>query len=260
VGRAGHHANGRGERPLPWGSQAPGPERAGGWLRASRAAWRDSGAARPHGILGKRVTEKRVTVARKAVETTGGDCWRSSGSRDSGRRREASWSGGAAERDSTRRRERPMALAVGVAGPRAGEGGGRHRAHPLIPARTAAFGRAQGRCFEELASAAPGSVTRVSEYCRKESPRMVRRFGQRRNHELQLLHRAPRFRGDRTVHQPRRPGRHGRITVGIAAPSGLHCSRRVAGRHLRGRVRGSWPAWASSATSPCGRGRRWGCG
>jgi hypothetical protein len=94
-----HHANGRGERPLPWGSQALGPERVGGWLRASRAAWRDSGAVRPHGILGERVTEKRVPGTRKAVETTGGDRWQSIGSRDSGRQREASWSGGEAERD-----------------------------------------------------------------------------------------------------------------------------------------------------------------
>jgi hypothetical protein len=69
----GHHANGRGERPLPWGSQALGPERAGGWLRASRAAWRDSVAARPHGILGERLTEKRVSGTRKAAEPTGGD-------------------------------------------------------------------------------------------------------------------------------------------------------------------------------------------
>jgi hypothetical protein len=50
-------------------------------------------------ILGKRVTEKRATGTRKAVGTTGGDRWRSIGRRDSGRRRESSWSGGAAERD-----------------------------------------------------------------------------------------------------------------------------------------------------------------
>jgi hypothetical protein len=48
-------------------------------------------------ILGKRVTEKRATVTRKAVETTGGDV-ACRGGHDSGRRREASWSGGAAER------------------------------------------------------------------------------------------------------------------------------------------------------------------
>jgi hypothetical protein len=108
----GHHANGRGERPLPWGSQALGPERAGGWLRASRAAWRDSVAARPHGILGKRLTEKRVSGTRKAAEPTGGDCWRSSRGRDSGRRREASWSRGAAECD-----RRPMFRRTSSAAP-----------------------------------------------------------------------------------------------------------------------------------------------
>jgi hypothetical protein len=50
-------------------------------------------------ILGLPVTEKRVPGTRKAVETTGGDRWRSIGSRDPGRRREASWSRGAAECD-----------------------------------------------------------------------------------------------------------------------------------------------------------------
>jgi hypothetical protein len=50
-------------------------------------------------ILEKRVTEKCVPGTRKAVETTGGDRWRSIGSRDPGRRREASWSRGAAECD-----------------------------------------------------------------------------------------------------------------------------------------------------------------
>jgi hypothetical protein len=94
-----HRANGRGERPLPWGSQAPGPERAGGWLRASRAAWRDSVAVRPHGILGKRVTEQRATGTRKAVETTGGDCGSFGDDVVPGLRRALSWSGGAAERD-----------------------------------------------------------------------------------------------------------------------------------------------------------------
>jgi hypothetical protein len=41
------HANGRGQRLLPWGSQAQSsePERAGGWLRAVRAAWRGAVAA-----------------------------------------------------------------------------------------------------------------------------------------------------------------------------------------------------------------------
>jgi hypothetical protein len=37
----------------------------------------------------------------------------------------------------------------GSQAPWAGEGGGRQRVHPLIPARTAALGRAQGQCFGE---------------------------------------------------------------------------------------------------------------
>ena len=43
-GRTGHHTTGRGPRPLPWGLevQLAGPERAGGWRRAFRAAWWDS--------------------------------------------------------------------------------------------------------------------------------------------------------------------------------------------------------------------------
>jgi hypothetical protein len=64
-------------------------------------------------ILGKRVTEKRATATRKAVEKTGGDRWCSSGGHDSGRRREASWSGGAAERGRrpvTRSNSRECAL------------------------------------------------------------------------------------------------------------------------------------------------------
>jgi hypothetical protein len=32
-------------------------------------------AARPHGILGERVTEKRETGTKKAAETTGRDRW-----------------------------------------------------------------------------------------------------------------------------------------------------------------------------------------
>jgi hypothetical protein len=90
-------------------------------------------------ILGKRLTEKRAPGTRKAVETTGGDCWRSSGSRDSGRRREASWSGGAAECDR-RPVIRRISLWSGVS-------------------RRSRDGRRQG----DAPSAVTGSATRVAE-------------------------------------------------------------------------------------------------
>jgi hypothetical protein len=71
------------------------------------------------GTLGKVVTEKRASATGQAVETPEGGRHLMRTTNVSRHRRAASRSGGAtsAECNGTCRRERPMALAEGVAGP-----------------------------------------------------------------------------------------------------------------------------------------------